>query len=195
MQSAKSKTVLRIVLILIVAGLVILFVNLKSQNQTITTNLAKTTSSYKEIKSTVKSNANHYTLSEDSDVIKAKSTVKKFASTYFTYSSSTTYNARQDKLASVINLSDEQMNALFDKANEAKQDERIENLSLTSEFTKITGSSAGLGSDKSNVEVVSIVSVKAGSNDIGTKLQKLVIHAVYDINSGRLTSIEINQIV
>lgn len=134
------------------------------------------------------------TVSESNDVVQAKDKVQQFATTYFTYKSSKEYVDRQNDLAGVIKLSDDDTNALFDPDNQGAQIDRINNLSLRSTFKSVMTSTATLKST-SNIDLVSVVSVEAGSDDLGTKSQKVVIHSIYDTNSKYLTSVQVNQLI
>ncbi|GAK30780.1 hypothetical protein WOSG25_050520 [Weissella oryzae SG25] len=172
-----------------------LFISTLNKNNTVAVQLDKAHSEYRSLgRIDEKALIGEQVVPESTNVSRAKDKVRQFADTYFTYKGADSYLARKDKLATVMKLSDDNLKTLFAPDDEQTQVDRIKNLALRSDFKSIL-SSTFQQVNANKVELVSIVSVNAGSDDLGIKTQKVTIHSIYDIDSGYLTNIQINEIV
>ncbi|GAK31904.1 hypothetical protein WOSG25_190120 [Weissella oryzae SG25] len=176
----------------LLAGLI---VNVINNNNVALAKTATAQSEYRQLaKSSSKDTMSAPVIPESTDVSKAKDKVKQFASTYFTYKDAAAYAKRQANLSGTIRLSDADTKSLFAPDDKQAQVDRINNLNLRSEYKSVLSSSA-VASNSNNIELVSVVSVKAGSDDLGMKSQKVILHSSYDVNSGYLTNVQINQLI
>ncbi|WP_372751846.1 hypothetical protein [Leuconostoc citreum] len=126
------------------------------------------------------------------DDVTAKSQLLTFAKAYYTFSSQADYLQRFDKVSSILALSDEQKNKLFDNGLDDTGGSRIDNLGLQSTYDTATGYTSDVNDNM--IEVLATVVVKtSGSNQQSVK-QVIVLHAFYDLKQQKLVSIKINPV-
>lgn len=176
MNTNKKNRLVVLLALFVVLGLAFLLAGTVNKNNTASAKLATANSEYKKLGQTSsKDLMSAPDISESSDVNKAKDKVRQFASTYFTYKDANSYLKRQANLSGITKLSDDDTNTLFNSDNQRAQIDRINNLNLRSEYKNVLSSSV-IVANSNNIELVSVVSVSAGGEDLGMKSQKVILH-------------------
>ncbi|WP_273753678.1 hypothetical protein [Leuconostoc mesenteroides] len=122
----------------------------------------------------------------------AKSQLLTFAKYYYTFSSQSDYDKRFSKVSSMLALSKDQQNNLFDSGLDATGGSRIDNLGLTSQYQTATSYTSDL--DNQTIEVLATVIVQTSGTGQKAINQTILLHSWFDTKTQKLTSIKINQI-
>lgn len=122
----------------------------------------------------------------------AKSELLEFAKAYYTFSSQADYDKRFSKASSILALSKNQKNNLFDSGLDATGGSRIDNLGLTSQYKTATSYTSDL--DNQTIEALATVVVKTSGTAQKAINQTILLHGWFDTQTQKLTSIKINQI-
>ncbi len=122
----------------------------------------------------------------------AKNTLLVFAKTYYTFSNQSDYDKRFSKVSSILALSKDQQNNLFDSGLDATGGSRIDNLGLTSQYQTATSYTSDL--DNQTIEALATVVVKTSGTGQKAINQTILLHGWFDTQTQKLTSIKINQI-
>lgn len=122
----------------------------------------------------------------------AKNDLLVFAKTYYTFSNQSDYDKRFSKVSSILALSKDQQNNLFDSGLDATGGSRIDNLGLTSQYQTATSYTSDL--DNQTIEALATVVVKTSGTGQKAINQTILLHGWFDTQTQKLTSIKINQI-
>ncbi len=122
----------------------------------------------------------------------AKNALLVFAKTYYTFSNQSDYDKRFSKVSSILALSKDQQNNLFDSGLDATGGSRIDNLGLTSQYQTATSYTSDL--DNQTIEALATVVVKTSGTGQKAINQTILLHGWFDTQTQKLTSIKINQI-
>ena len=122
----------------------------------------------------------------------AKNALLVFAKTYYTFSNQSDYDKRFSKVSSILALSKDQQNNLFDSGLDATGGSRIDNLGLTSQYQTATSYTSDL--DNQTIEALATVVVKTSGTGHKAINQTILLHGWFDTQTQKLTSIKINQI-
>ncbi|MGR8808807.1 hypothetical protein [Leuconostoc citreum] len=126
------------------------------------------------------------------DDLQAKTSLLTFAKAYYTFDSQASYEQRFSKISELVQLSDEQKNALFDNGRDDTGGSRIDNLGLVSQYSTATGYTSDISHDM--IETLMTVVVKTSSSRQQVTSQVLVLHGWYNIKLKKLVSIKINTV-
>ncbi|MBA5813330.1 hypothetical protein GXP73_04190 [Leuconostoc lactis] len=122
----------------------------------------------------------------------AKNALLVFVKTYYTFSNQSDYDKRFSKVSSILALSKDQQNNLFDSGLDATGGSRIDNLGLTSQYQTATSYTSDL--DNQTIEALATVVVKTSGTGQKAINQTILLHGWFDTQTQKLTSIKINQI-
>ena len=122
----------------------------------------------------------------------AKNDLLAFAKAYYTFSSQADYDKRFSKVSSILALSKDQQNNLFDSGLDATGGSRIDNLGLTSQYQTATSYTSDL--DNQTIEALATVVVKTSGTGQKAINQTILLQGWFDTQTQKLTSIKINQI-
>ena len=122
----------------------------------------------------------------------AKNALLVFAKTYYTFSNQSDYDKRFSKVSSILAISKDQQNNLFDSGLDATGGSRIDNLGLTSQYQTATSYTSDL--DNQTIEALATVVVKTSGTSQKAINQTILLHGWFDTQTQKLTSIKINQI-
>lgn len=122
----------------------------------------------------------------------AKNALLVFAKTYYTFSNQSDYDKRFSKVSSILALSKDQQNNLFDSGLDATGGSRIDNLGITSQYQTATSYTSDL--DNQTIEALATVVVKTSGTGQKAINQTILLHGWFDTQTQKLTSIKINQI-
>lgn len=122
----------------------------------------------------------------------AKSKLLAFAKAYYTFSDQSDYDKRFSKVSSILALSKDQQNNLFDSGLDATGGSRIDNLGLTSQYQTATSYTSDLYNQ--TIEVLATVIVQTSGTGQKAISQTILLHGWFDTKTQKLTSIKINQI-
>lgn len=122
----------------------------------------------------------------------AKNALLVFAKAYYTFSNQSDYDKRFSKVSSILALSKDQQNNLFDSGLDATGGSRIDNLGLTSQYQTATSYTSDL--DNQIIEALATVVVKTSGTGQKAINQTILLHGWFDTQTQKLTSIKINQI-
>lgn len=120
----------------------------------------------------------------------AKNDLVAFAKAYYTFSSQSDYDKRFSKVSSILALSTDQKDNLFDNGLDATGGSRIDNLGLTSQYQTATGYTSDL--DNQTIEILATVIVKTSGTGQKAISQTILLHGWFDTKTQKLVSIKIN---
>ncbi|MCM0582712.1 hypothetical protein H9L19_04735 [Weissella diestrammenae] len=132
-------------------------------------------------------------LVQDTNIIRAKSTLQAFAKVFFSYNNQAVYDARLNDLSNMMQLTDEQKSSLFSSGLDRNGNSKINNLKLVSKYDAGTFYTTSISTDDHVIHVFGNVVVKAGSQDLGTKSSTVIMFADYDTSINKLTSVQIKK--
>lgn len=119
-----------------------------------------------------------------------KSKLLAFAKDYYTFSNQSDYDKRFSKVSSILALSKDQQNNLFDSGLDATGGSRIDNLGLTSQYQKATSYSSDL--DNQTIESLATVIIQTSGTGQKAINQTVLLHGWFDTKTQKLVSIKIN---
>lgn len=122
----------------------------------------------------------------------AKSQLLAFAKSYYTFSSQSDYDKRFSKMSSILALSKDQQNKLFNNGLDATDGSRIDNLGLTSQYQTAISYTSDL--DNKTIEVLATVIIQTSGTGQKAINQTVLLHGWFNTNIQKLTVIKINQI-
>ncbi|MDC2817293.1 hypothetical protein PO181_09920 [Leuconostoc suionicum] len=122
----------------------------------------------------------------------AKNDLLVFAKNYYTFSNQSDYDKRFSKVSSILALSKDQQNNLFDSGLDATGGSRIDNLGITSQYQTATSYTSDL--DNQTIEALATVIIQTSGTGQKAINQTVLLHGWFDTQTQKLTSIKINQI-
>lgn len=122
----------------------------------------------------------------------AKSKLLAFAKDYYTFSSQSDYDKRFSKVSSILALTKDQQNNLFDSGLDATGGSRIDNLGITSQYQTATSYTSDL--DNQTIEILATVIVQTSGTGQKAINQTVLLLGWFNTNIQKLTLIKINQI-
>ena len=133
---------------------------------------------------------NHLQTTYNANDEQAKNDLLAFAKTYYTFSNQSDYDKRFSKVSSILALSKDQQNNLFDNGLDATGGSRIDNLGLTSHYQTATSYTSDL--DNQTIEALATVIIQTSGTGQKAINQTVLLHSLFDIQTQKLISIKIN---
>ncbi|MBB6432945.1 hypothetical protein [Leuconostoc carnosum] len=186
----KNKVLISIMgLLLIVLGIMMSITNGKrAQIRQVRKEVSQVNKQQKQVTTQIDNLQTTYNASDE----QAKNDLLAFAKAYYTFSSQSDYDKRFSKVSSILTLSNDQQNNLFDSGLDATGGSRIDNLGLTSQYQTATGYTSDL--DNQTIEALATIIVQTSGTGQKAINQTVLLHGWSDTKTQKLTSIKINQI-